>query len=96
MADTTQDLLSKRGKRQDNYFFTLPEARNWLEDARYADKHDVFVPSNMTVDAWLEYWISNVVGDLAPNTRRNYSERYFRNIQPVIGGMLLSDVKPMH
>ena len=90
-------FVNKRGKRQENYIATLPEARNWLEDARYADKHDnVFAPSDMTVDTWFEYWIENIVGDLAPNTRRNYRERYIHNVQPVIGTMLLSDVKPMH
>ena len=50
----------------------------------------------MTVDTWFEYWINHVVGDLAPNTRRNYRERYTHNIQPVIGGMQLAAVKPMH
>lgn len=90
-------FVNKHGKRQQDYFFTLPEARNWLEDARYADKHDsIFSPSNMTLDTWFEYWIDNIVGDLAPNTRRNYRERYIHNIQPVIGNMVLSDIKPMH
>jgi len=90
-------FVDKHGKRHEKYFATIPEARNWLDDARYADKHDnVFVPSDMTVDTWFEYWIENVVGDLSPNTRRNYRERYTRNIQPVIGNMLLADVKPMH
>lgn len=89
-------FVDKRGKRREEYFATLPEARNWLEDARYADKHDVFTPSDMTLDTWFEYWIDNIVGDLAPNTRRNYRERYVHNIQPVIGSMLLVDIKPMH
>ncbi len=90
-------FVDRSGKRHDKYFKTLPEARNWLDDARYADKHDnIFVPTDMTVNAWFEYWIENIVGDLAPNTRRNYRERYKKNIQPVIGKMLLSDVKPMH
>ncbi|MFR5900528.1 MAG: tyrosine-type recombinase/integrase [Neglectibacter timonensis] len=90
-------FVSKQGKRQVKCFSTLPEARNWLEDAKYADKHDnVFLPPDMTVDTWFEYWINHVVGDLAPNTRRNYRERYTHNIQPVIGGMQLAAVKPMH
>ena len=90
-------FVDKTGKRHEKYFRTLPEARNWLDDAKYADKHDgVFVPSDMTVDTWFEYWIDNIVGDLAPNTRRNYRERYEHNIQPIIGKMLLADVKPMH
>ena len=90
-------FVNKQGKRTVKCFSTLPEARNWLEDAKYADKHDnLFVPSDMTVDTWFEYWIENIVGDLAPNTRRNYRERYKHNVQPVIGGMCLASVKPMH
>lgn len=88
---------AKNGARGEKHFDTLPEARNWLADAQYEDKHDVYNPSSeMTVDAWFEFWITNLIADLAPNTRRNYRERYERNIQPVIGSMRLCDVKPMH
>lgn len=90
-------FVDKAGKRHEKYFQTLPEARNWIEDAKYADKHDdVFVATDTTVDEWFEFWIENIVGDLAPNTLRNYRERYVRNIQPVIGKMLIDNVKPMH
>ncbi len=90
-------FVDRRGKRHEKYFETIPEARNWLEEARYSDRHDnIFAPADMTVDAWFEYWHNHIVGDLAPNTRRNYQERYSYNIQPVIGDMLLADVKPMH
>ena len=90
-------FVDKYGKRHEKYFSAIPEARNWLDDAKYADKHDnVFVPSDMTVDTWFDYWIKNIVGDLALNTRRNYCERYEHNIQPIIGSMKLSDVKPLH
>lgn len=50
----------------------------------------------MTVDSWFNYWFDNLICDLSPNTRRNYKERYERNIQPVIGQMCMADVKPMH
>lgn len=90
-------FVDRAGKRHEKYFQTLPEARNWIEDAKYADKHDdVFVATDTTVDEWFEFWIENIVGDLAPNTLRNYRERYARNIQPVIGKMLIANVKPMH
>ena len=90
-------FVSSEGKRQVKCFSSLPEARNWLEDAKYADRHeDVFAPPDMTVTEWFEFWISRIVGDLASNTKRNYRERYKQNIQPIIGKMLLSDVKPMH
>lgn len=86
------------GKRQEKYFSTLPEARNWLKQAKEAPipQDSLFVPNDMTVDAWFEFWITNIVGDLAPNTRRNYRERYTRNIQPVVGNMRLVDVRPMY
>lgn len=89
-------FVDRYGKRHEKYFSTVPEARNWLDDAKYEDKHNIFVPTDMTVNDWFEYWIKHIVGDLAPNTRRNYSERYSHNIQPIIGDIKLTDVKPLH
>ena len=46
-------FVDRVGKRHEKYFQTLPEARNWIEDAKYADKHDdVFVATDTTVDEW--------------------------------------------
>ena len=90
-------FTDKNGKRHEKHFLSLPEAKNWLADVQYEEKHDLYNPSSeMTVDAWFEFWINNLIADLAPNTKRNYRERYQRNIQPVIGTMRLCDVKPMH
>ena len=90
-------FTSRTGKRREKTFSTVPEARNWLDDARYEDRHgDYSVPSEFTVDQWFDFWINNIVCDLAPNTRRNYRERYKHNIQPVIGKLRIVNVKPMH
>ena len=90
-------FTTKLGTRKEKTFSTVPEARNWLEDAKYEDRHgDYSVPSEFTVDQWLDFWINNIVCDLAPNTHRNYRERYEHNIQPVIGKMRIVNVKPMH
>lgn len=90
-------FVDKMGNRHEKYFNTVPEARNWIEDSKYTDKHEgVFVATETTVDEWFEFWIENIVGDLAPNTLRNYRERYKFNIQPVIGKMAIANVKPMH
>lgn len=89
--------VDKAGKRHEKYFKTLPEAKNWVDDSKYIERHeDVFVADDTTVNEWFEFWIENIVGDLAPNTIRNYRERYKQNIQPVIGNMLINNVKPMH
>ena len=90
-------FVDKTEKRHEKYLPTLPEARNWIEESKYADAHeDVFVATDTTVDQWFDFWIENIVGDLAPNTLRNYRERYVHNIQPVMGKMMIANVKPMH
>ena len=90
-------FVNRYGNRTTKCFPTIPEAKNWLSEAKYADDHEeVFVPSEMTVDDWFNFWIENIVGDLAPNTRRNYRERYNRNMKAILGRIKLSDVKPMH
>ncbi len=89
--------VAKSGKRIEKYFNTLPEARNWLADAKYEDSHSTTsITSTVTVETWFNYWYDNIIVDLSPNTRRNYKERYNINIKPVIGNMCMSDVKPMH
>lgn len=88
---------TKSGKRKEKSFQTLPEAKNWLADAKYVERHNLIVTSpDMTVDKWFSYWIGNIVCDLAPNTKRNYQERHKWNIHPAIRTMCIADVKPMH
>ena len=72
----TARFVGKSGKKYEKYFKTIPEARNLLEDTRHADRHGALpLVSEITVDQWFDYWIENIVGDRAPNTRRNYRER---------------------
>lgn len=88
---------AKNGTRYERHFKTLAEARNWLNTSQHSDELGTYNPSaDMTVDEWFKFWIENFVADLAPNTKRNYSERYQTNIRPVIGKMRIGDVKPMH
>lgn len=88
---------ASNGKRYERHFDTLPEARSYLADIQYEERHQGIVPTvGLTVDLWFQFWLNNLVCDLAPNTIRNYNERYVRNIQPVIGKMQLAEVKPMH
>ena len=92
-------FLDRFGNRKVRYFGSVVEAKNWLEDARYEDKHAdtvMITDPEMTVEDWFDFWIGNIVSDLAPNTIRNYRERYEQNIRPVIGKLKITDVKPMH
>lgn len=83
------------GHREQKYFDTIVQARNWLQDARYRDRHDTVIApfdlaadsilnddadvpvlSDMTVDAWFDFWTKNIIPDLRSNTLRNYRDRY--------------------
>lgn len=91
-------FTNRNGKRIKKVFDKLQECRKWLADAQFEDEHgNVLQNENPTVDAWYRYWIDNVKGDnIRFNTRRNYNDRYKRNIKPMIGDMLLKDIKPLH
>lgn len=51
-------FVDKTGKRHEKYLPTLPEARNWIEESKYADAHeDVFV-------APIRRWINGLTSGL--------------------------------
>ena len=89
-------FTTKYGQRKQKLFHKLQECRQWLADSQYQDEHsNLNFPAEMTVKAWFDYWISMKKRTVRPNTVRNYTERYEHNIDPVIGKMILSEVKPI-
>ena len=90
-------FVDRFGKRKSKRSKKLQEVRQWLADAIYINEHsDIEQAASMMVDAWFEYWIDVKRKTVRPNTVRNYTERYHRNIQNVIGKKLLTEVKPIH
>ncbi len=90
-------FVDRYGNRKSKRSKKLQEVRQWLADATYVDEHsDLEQGANVLVDAWFDYWIGIKKQTVRPNTVRNYSERYVRNIRLVIGTKLLSEVKPLH
>lgn len=90
-------FVDRFGKRRTKRFKKLQECRQWIADATYINEHtSLDVPEDMLVDAWYDYWISIKEKTVRYNTVRNYTERYVKNIKPVIGNLKLSDVKPVH
>ena len=78
-------FTDKHGRRLSKRFKKLQECRQWIADATFIDEHsDIENASDMLVDAWFEYWIGIKQKTVRPNTVRNYSERYERNIRKVI------------
>ena len=90
-------FVDKFGKRRQKRFKKLQECRQWIADATYLDEHsNILQAADIMVDAWFDYWIDIKKKTVRPNTVRNYTERYNRNIKGIIGKMLLSEVKPLH
>lgn len=90
-------FVDRFGKRKSKRSKKLQEVRQWLADATYINEHsDIEQATNMMVDAWFEYWIDVKRKTVRPNTVRNYTERYHKNIKNVIGKKLLTEVKPIH
>lgn len=89
---------SKSGKRVEKYFDKLQEARKWLSEAKYEDEHgNIGSSMDMTVDAWFEYWITEIKGGtIRWRTIRSHQDRYNKNIKETIGNMVISNIRPMH
>lgn len=90
-------FIDRFGKRKSKRSKKLQEVRQWLADATYINEHsDIEQATNMMVDAWFEYWIDVKKKTVRPNTVRNYTECYNKNIQKIIGRKILTEVKPIH
>ena len=90
-------FIDRFGNRKSKRSKKLQEVRQWLADATYINEHsDIEQATNMMVDAWFEYWIDVKKKTVRPNTVRNYTERYNKNIQKIIGRKILTEVKPIH
>ena len=89
---------NKSGQRLEKCFQDLKEARNWQKEQQYRQVHPEIksAPPKMTVNEWFDFWQTNLLTGLAPNTVRNYRERYEKNAKAILGELLLTDVKPMH
>ena len=69
---------SESGKRIEKYFDKLAEARKWLSEAKYEDSHgDISSSTDMTVDAWFNYWITEIKAKTVRwSTLSIYKDRY--------------------
>lgn len=90
-------FVDRHGTRHIKRSKKLQKLKKWLADATYINEHsDIEQAHDIIVDTWFNYWISIKKQTVRPNTVRNYTERYNRNIKSVIGNKLLTEVKPIH
>lgn len=88
---------SRSGKRPEKKFKKLQEAKKWLAEQKYLDEHGTIFCTDITVNAWFDYWMNNIKKPvLRYRTVINYTSLYNNVIKAHIGRMLLKDVKPVH
>lgn len=84
------------GKQKIVYGRTLAEL-NAAADALLADdKAGLDVNDRTLVGEWAQIWIANYKSDLRAATVKMYREAYNLHIMPILGGMELREVKPVH
>lgn len=89
-------FITASGKRVDRIFDNVKEAKQWLANAKYEDANSILILNNKTsVDCWYKQWIGFKENNKRPNTVRNYRNRYEINIKPVIGRMMIGNVRAM-
>jgi hypothetical protein len=53
-------------------------------------------PTRETVAAFLERWIEHIKGQVAPRSHERYAEIARKNVVPLLGGLTLSKLQPVH
>lgn len=89
---------SVSNKRVEKTFTKVNEAKRWLAEKKFEDRHsNIGSSTSMTVNAWFEYWINNIkMNTVRHTTLKNYIDRYTYTIKEHLGNMIISEVRPMH
>src|SRR5262245_41463241 len=52
-------------------------------------------PSKMTLGEYLTIWLAHIKPNVSPTTHERYSDLCLKNLVPLLGGVILSKLKPM-
>lgn len=94
----TARFTKRDGRRIQKYFNKLADCKNWIAEETYKDKHgSLEALEDLVTDAWFDYWITQVKeSNIRETTKKRYRSHYKNHISPVIGKMLVSEVRPIH
>lgn len=93
----TGRFVDKYGKRRQKYFKKLQECRQWLADATYNDEHsNIRNVEKMSLNAWFDIWLEMNKASFRYNTIKNRKRRYETDIKPIIGSMLVTEIRTIH
>lgn len=85
------------GKRKTKYGKTQREVKAWLQAQREAVSKGIYTESDhMTLSAFLEQYMAGQVNSLRPKTIDSYNYLIEKHINPEIGNIKLSQLRPDH
>jgi integrase len=89
--------VTYEGKRRTARAATPTEARAKLRELlRRAEEHQFVQDERLTVEKYLEYWLSVVETTVRPSTHKRYGEYVRVHAVPVIGRHRLRELRPVH
>lgn len=88
----------KRQRRRKRGFKTKKEAEKYLAEQLHAIESGTYIkPSRMTFGQYLDYWLDNYARvNVTPKTYEVYCVIARRHVTPVLGGILLTKLQPIH
>src|SRR5437879_165966 len=91
-------LTLDTGKRKVLYGKTRAEVAEKLSASlQHREKRLPFIPENLTVGAWLDYWMDEVVKPgREPTTHAIYLIMVRKHIKPYLGKVRLAKLQPEH
>ena len=81
---------SVTGKTQKEVAQKLRQVTAELDQGAYLS------PDRMTVNEWLDIWVSDYLGNTKPHTKKSYQSIIKNHINPAIGAIKLTSLTPMH
>ena len=84
------------GRQKIVYGRTWAELNAAADAVRDEDRQGIKVGDDTLVGEWAKIWIEKYKSDLRPNTQLVYKNSYNTHILPVLGGIPLRSVKPIH
>lgn len=85
--------LDRWGKRKSIYNKNLRELRKGLAEAIAGNENFTSIKEEITLDRWFDRWMEVYKEkSIRPNTKREYTHIYKKNISPYLGGRIINSL----
>lgn len=91
-------ITDRYGDRKSKTFEKLQECRKWITDMQYEKEHGgILIVNSSKVEPCFVYWLNKIKKpELKGSTYIRYDGVWRNHICPIIGDIVLTDVKPIH